>query len=76
MKKNPDDRSDNVDKIQRTIDSTIRNISLADELIAKTDDEKTRKALSEKNHRREEALEGMRHEIKDEADAQERNWRS
>ena len=48
-KPKPDDRRDNVDKIQYNINKTIQNIELAEEMIAKTDDEKTRKALEEKN---------------------------
>lgn len=72
MKHNPDNRRDNVGRIQRNIDMTIHNMELADEMIAKTSDEKTKKELTEKNSRRREALEGMRHEIKDEALARER----
>jgi small acid-soluble spore protein (thioredoxin-like protein) len=74
LKINPDDRRDNVEKIQRNIDSTIKNIRLADEMIEKTSDEKAKKDLSEKNDRREQALDSMRHEIKDEAN--DRQWRS
>ncbi len=73
MKNNPDDRRDNVEKIQKNIDRTIRNMELADEMISKTSDPKAKKDLSEKNERREQALRGMRHEIKDEADFQEKN---
>jgi small acid-soluble spore protein (thioredoxin-like protein) len=67
MKSKPDDRKDNVDKIQYNIDKTIQNCELADEMISETDDEKTKKVLSEKNKRREASLESMREEIKDEA---------
>jgi small acid-soluble spore protein (thioredoxin-like protein) len=67
MKNKPDDRSDNADRIQHNISNTIENIRLADEMIEKTDDEKARQDLQAKNERREEALDGMRHEIKDEA---------
>lgn len=73
MKKNPDDRSDNVEKIQRNIDSTMRNIRVADEMINNTDDDKMRDDLLDKNERRKDALDGFRHEIKDEADYRERN---
>jgi len=66
-KPKPDDRRDNVDKIQYNINKTIQNIELAEEMIAKTDDEKTRKALEEKNERRRKSLEAMRREIRDEA---------
>lgn len=67
MKSKPDDRRDNVDRIQYNIDKTIQNCELADEMIAKTDDEKTKNMLKEKNERREGALNAMRREIKDEA---------
>ncbi|EPY2305407.1 small acid-soluble spore protein Tlp [Clostridium sporogenes] len=67
MKNKPDDRRDNVDKIQYNITKTIQNCELADEMIAKTDDEKMKETLIEKNQRRREALDGMKEEIKDEA---------
>ena len=67
MKSKPDDRRDNVDRIQHNISNTIQNIELAEEMIEKTDDKKTKKDLSEKNDRREEALNNLRSEIRDEA---------
>lgn len=67
MKHNPDDRRDNVERIQRNINHTIKNTELAEEIIAKSEDEKTRKALIEKNERRRNALKGMKEEIRDEA---------
>ena len=67
MKHNPDDRRDNVDNIQHNINHTIQNMELAEEMIEKTDNEKTRKELKEKNNRRREALNSMRTEIRDEA---------
>ncbi|MGI5848788.1 MAG: small acid-soluble spore protein Tlp [Christensenellales bacterium] len=73
MKSKPDDRSNNVERIQRNIDMTIYNMELADELIAKTSDEKMKKTLTEKNERRRRALEGMRREIRDEAANQKEN---
>ena len=66
-KPKPDDRRNNVDRIQYNINKTIQNCELADEMIAKTDDEKAKKNLKEKNKRRESSLESMRKEIKDEA---------
>lgn len=66
-KPKPDDRSDNVKRIQANINYTIKNIELADELIEKTDDSKMAKTLEEKNDRRRDALEGFRAEIRDEA---------
>ena len=75
MKNKPDDRRDNVDRIQHNISHTIQNIELADEMIEKTDDEKTKEAMIEKNERREEALNAMRKEIKDEAIDKENGYK-
>lgn len=74
-KSNPDDRSDNVERIQENIDHTIRNMELAEESIEKTPDRKAKKDMESKNERRRDALEGMRHEIKDEADAREKGYK-
>ncbi|EPR11829.1 small acid-soluble spore protein Tlp [Ruminiclostridium papyrosolvens] len=71
-KSKPDDRSDNVERIQANINHTIRNMEAADELIEKTDDSKMAKTLEEKNDRRRDALEGFRAEIRDEALDQKR----
>ncbi|MCT4543434.1 MAG: small acid-soluble spore protein Tlp [Vallitalea sp.] len=71
MKHNKDDRSDNVERIQYNIDKTLQNMHLADEMIEETDDEKMKETLQEKNERREQALNGMRREIQDEAKARE-----
>lgn len=70
MKSKPDNRSDNADRIQENINCTIKNMELADDMIARTDDCKTKKDLKEKNNRREAALDSMRNEIKDEAEYQ------
>ncbi len=72
---NPDNREDNVERIQENIDMTIRKIELADEMIEKTDNPQTKEELRAKNERREQALDGLRKEIKDEADAREKNYR-
>jgi small acid-soluble spore protein (thioredoxin-like protein) len=75
MKNKPDDRTDNVEKIQYNIDKTISNCQLADEMIAKTDDHKMKQTLEEKNERREQALKGMREEIRDEACDRENGYK-
>lgn len=75
MKAKPDDRRDNVDRIQKNIDHTIENMRKADETIEETPDDTAGKALKEKNDRRKEALEGMRHEIRDEASAREKGYK-
>lgn len=72
---NPDDRSDNVERIQENINDTIRNMELADDMIKNTSDGKAKKDLKEKNERRRDALDGFRHEIKDEADAREKGYK-
>lgn len=75
QKPNPDDRRDNVEKIQYNIDKIIENTELAEEMIAITDDEKTKQALTEKNERRRHALEAARREIRDEAIARENEYK-
>lgn len=67
MRNKPDDRTNNVDRIQYNIDKTIQNCELADEMIARTSDQEMKKTLTKKNERREDALNSMRKEIKDEA---------
>lgn len=67
MKAKPDDRSDNVERIQNNIDNTIKNINLANEVIAKSDCNEEIQNMKQRNERREIALEKMRIEIKDEA---------
>jgi small acid-soluble spore protein (thioredoxin-like protein) len=74
MKHNPDDRRDNVERIQFNIDHTLKNIELAEEMMAETDDPKTIQALKKKNERREDALERMRLEIRDEAIDREKGY--
>ncbi len=66
-KPKPDDRSDNVDRIQHNINHTIRNMEAAEDMLAKVDDPTQREELEAKNERRRDALQGMREEIRDEA---------
>lgn len=66
---NPDNRSDNVQHLQNNINSTIRNMEAADEMIAKTSDGKAKQDLKDKNDRRKQSLDGFRREIRDEAHA-------
>lgn len=71
MEKNtpkPDDRSDNVKKLQDMMKNTKENMEAAEEMMAYVD-EKERKALKQKNARREESMSGFREEILDEAAA-------
>lgn len=74
MKRKADDRSDNVEKIQRNITNTIRNIELTEEAISQSDSPAAIKNLAKKNERREEALDSMRAEIQDEAQDREQGY--
>lgn len=76
MKAKPDDRSDNVENIQKNINHTIENMRKADEVIEETSDNTMRQNLEEKNERREQALKGMRSEIRDEANARKNGYKS
>ncbi|MDD3364528.1 MAG: small acid-soluble spore protein Tlp [Syntrophomonas sp.] len=75
MKHNPDDRRDNVDKIQNNIDHTIQNMEVAEEMLTLTDDPKKKKSLKDKNDRRRDALDGMKNEIKDEANDKQHKYK-
>ncbi|EIJ77986.1 small acid-soluble spore protein Tlp [Bacillus methanolicus PB1] len=68
-KPKPDDRSDNVEKLQSMIFHTIENMEDA-EAAYEFSNEEERAQIEAKNERRREAIEGMRAEIKDEYRAQ------
>jgi small acid-soluble spore protein (thioredoxin-like protein) len=70
-KPNPDDRSDNVEKLQNMIENTIQNMEAAEESMSFTDSETQRQQIQEKNQRRQESIESFRSEIKDEANNQQ-----
>jgi small acid-soluble spore protein (thioredoxin-like protein) len=71
---NPDDRSDNVEKLQDMVQNTIENIEEAEETMQFASPEE-RDKIADKNKRREEAIAAMRDEIKDEAAARENGYR-
>lgn len=74
----PDDRSDNVEKLQRNVQNTIRNLREADEYLSEHADElspEEKRAIRVKNEHRRESIEGMRREIKDEAAHRRRSGR-
>ncbi len=74
-KPKPDDRTDNVERIQFNIDNTIMNYRKTEDAIKITEDEKQRRELEEKNKRRVQALKGMRKEIRQEATDRENNYK-
>lgn len=65
----PDDRSDNVDKLQQMVQNTLENIDEAEETMSESSVE-ANEEIKAKNQRRAEAVEAMRHEIKDESEDQ------
>ncbi|WP_010530726.1 small acid-soluble spore protein Tlp [Lentibacillus jeotgali] len=65
-KPKPDDRSDNVEKLQNMVQDTIQNIEEAHDTMKHSSGEE-KEEIKDKNKRREQAIEGMRQEIKDEA---------
>ncbi|GAA0496348.1 small acid-soluble spore protein Tlp [Salinibacillus aidingensis] len=62
----PDDRSDNVEKLQEMVQNTIENMEEAEET-AQYASGNDRADIEAKNERRRESIEAMRNEIKDEA---------
>ncbi len=72
-KSKPDNRSDNVEKLQDQVQETIMNLEGAHESLHNEDlplDQK--KAIIEKNKRREESIADKRDEIRDEHEFQQR----
>ncbi|MCZ0755726.1 small acid-soluble spore protein Tlp [Anoxybacillus sp. J5B_2022] len=70
---NPDDRSDNVEKLQDMVQNTIENIEKAQETMQFSSPEE-REKIEAKNERREEAIAAMREEMKDEARARKNGY--
>ena len=64
-KPNPDDRSDNVDKMQEMIHDTLENIDEAEDRMEWASNHEQQQ-IKDKNKRRKKAIEGFRNEIKDE----------
>lgn len=64
-KPNPDDWSDNVEKLQQMIHETYENIDESKAYIKSASTEE-QKQLKRKNKRRRQAIEGFRNEIEDE----------
>lgn len=65
----PDNRSDNVDKLQNMIENSMENIRETRDYLKAHAGEITaeeKASLEQKNERREESIEGFRSEIKDE----------
>lgn len=70
QKPKPDDRSDNVEKLQSMIQNTIENMEEAEASLELATNEEQRAQIEAKNERRRESIESFRSEIKDEAQTQ------
>ncbi|KMY53749.1 small acid-soluble spore protein Tlp [Bacillus sp. FJAT-27231] len=66
----PDDRSNNVERLQEMVQNTIENMERAEETMMNAGPDQ-REAIEQKNENRRESIAGMREEIKDEARARE-----
>ncbi|MGY0433001.1 small acid-soluble spore protein Tlp [Bacillus rugosus] len=72
---NPDDRSDNVEKLQDMVQNTIENIEEAEASMEFASGE-DKQRIKEKNERREQSIEAFRNEIQDESAARQNGYRS
>ncbi|TLS37445.1 small acid-soluble spore protein Tlp [Pseudalkalibacillus caeni] len=62
----PDDRRDNKEKLQEMVQNTIENIHESENSLPLTDSKEQQHMIQEKNKRREQSIDAMRSEIKDE----------
>ncbi|QIZ43458.1 small acid-soluble spore protein Tlp [Bacillus sp. RZ2MS9] len=63
---NPDNRSDNAEKLQEMVQNTVDNFNEAKET-AELSNEKDRATIEAKNQRRLESIDSLKSEIKDES---------
>jgi small acid-soluble spore protein (thioredoxin-like protein) len=68
---NPDDRSDNVEKLQEMVHNTIENMEDA-EAAMEFSSKEDQAAIEAKNERRRDSIDAFRNEIKDEAENREK----
>ncbi|MCR8869089.1 small acid-soluble spore protein Tlp [Peribacillus frigoritolerans] len=72
-KNNPDNRLDNVEKIQDAIENTEENIIAANETLSFSSGEE-KQAIQDKNERRRKSIDGMKEEMQDEQEARENGY--
>ncbi|WP_028551708.1 small acid-soluble spore protein Tlp [Paenibacillus sp. UNC451MF] len=66
----PDNRADNAEHLQKSINNTIENLEQTEQYLAEHADEispQEKQTLQSKNERREKSLNSFREEMKDEA---------
>ncbi|QED47712.1 small acid-soluble spore protein Tlp [Cytobacillus dafuensis] len=73
-KPKPDDRSDNVEKLQTMVENTMENINDANETMQFADGEERAK-IAAKNERRKESIQAMKEEIQDESQARQNGFK-
>ncbi|WP_457983562.1 small acid-soluble spore protein Tlp [Bacillus paralicheniformis] len=73
QKHHPDDRSDNVEKLQDMVQNTIENIEESEEQLSFAN-QAEQEQIREKNQRRNVSIEAMRNEIHDEAEDRENGY--
>lgn len=72
----PDNRGDNVEKLQQMKESTEQSIEAAEESIAHTDmSEQQKQVVEAKNKRRAESIQGFEAEMADEMTARENGYK-
>ncbi|MDM5298269.1 small acid-soluble spore protein Tlp [Bacillus pumilus] len=69
----PDDRSDNVEKLQDMIENTLENIDESEAAMALSTEEE-QKMIKQKNENRKNSIDAMRAEIKDEEAARKNGY--
>jgi small acid-soluble spore protein (thioredoxin-like protein) len=71
----PDNRNDNVEKLQQMKENTEHNIEAAEESLAHTDmKEEQKQSIKEKNQRRVESIRGFEAEMADEMQARQNGY--
>ena len=71
MMAKPDDRSDNVEKLQGMIENTLENVSESKEALSESNAEERRR-IHDKNQRRMDSIKSFRAEIADEIEFQKK----
>lgn len=70
---NPDDRSDNVEKLQDMIENTLENIDESEAAMGLSTEEE-KQMIKQKNENRRTSIDSMRSEIKDEEAARKSGY--
>ncbi|MDR4199913.1 small acid-soluble spore protein Tlp [Bacillus altitudinis] len=70
---NPDDRSDNVEKLQDMIENTLKNIDESEAAMGLSTEEE-KQMIKQKNENRRTSIDAMRSEIKDEEAARKSGY--